>query len=125
MEDAADTHDEPDSLDRTLRAIAARRQAVVTTLEDALRALGDLPSAPDADRQTFSHLALRLKTLLSGDEARTLADAACSDEDALAEAIAAALDADLPDAVKRTLRSLRDDVDRACDEIRAAATAQP
>lgn len=125
MEDAADTHDEPDSLDRTLRAIAARRQAVVTTLEDALRALGDLPSAPDADRQTFSHLTLRLKTLLSGDEARTLADAACSDEEALAEAIDAALDADLPDAVKRTLRSLRDDVDRACDEIRAAATARP
>lgn len=125
MEDAADTHDEPDSLDRTLRAIASRRHAVVTTLEDALRALGDLPSAPDADRQTFSHLALRVKALLSGDESRTLAEAACSDEDALAEAIDAALDADLPDAVKDTLRTLRGDVDRACDEIKAAATARP
>lgn len=121
MRQAVDRAEADDPLRTVLSRIAERRERVVPTLEDEIRALGDLPSAPDADQQGFSHLALRLKVLLSGDEARTLADAACSDEEALREAIDAALEGDLPDSVKGTLRDLRSDVDDACAEIRAAA----
>lgn len=123
MRQAVDSHEgEGDALTDALRTIADRRMRMAEALEDEVRALGDLPSSPDADRQAFSHLALRFKALLSGDEARTLADAACSDEDALAEAIQAALAAeDMPAPVKETLTRLLDDVDRACREIRAAA----
>lgn len=117
LEDAAATLDEGQALARLLSGIAARRRACVVPLEEALRDLGDLPSAPDADRQTFAHLATRLKAALLGNEDATLREAAQADEAALAEAIAGALEADLPETVQATLRRLAEDVAQARDAL--------
>ncbi|GAA0578213.1 lipid kinase [Caenispirillum bisanense] len=121
MRDAAATPDPPDRLSAALEAIADRRGRLVERLEDALRGLGDLPSAPDPDRQTFSHLTLRLKALLSGDQAGTLAEAALTDEDDLTAALSVALQADLPAEATAALRDLQADVAAARQEITAAA----
>lgn len=121
MRDAAATQNPPDRLSATLAAIADRRGRLVSRLEEALRALGDLPSAPDPDRQTVSHLTLKLKALLSGDHAGTVADAALADEDDLTAALEVARQADLPPEAGAALRDLQADVQAARQEITAAA----
>lgn len=123
MGEEAATHTPPDALTDALEAIAARRAPLVGRLEEAMRDLGDLPSAPDADRQAFSHVAARLKALLSNSETRALLDAALDDEDALLEAIDAALTENLPEPVKDLLRTVRADSEEARATLVDAADA--
>ncbi|MGQ9424459.1 hypothetical protein ACXYTJ_00745 [Gilvimarinus sp. F26214L] len=55
-----------------LRAIAGERQTLVEDLQDAVRATGDLPSAPDEDRESVEKLLHRVHASLSEDEIQDL-----------------------------------------------------
>lgn len=63
----------------TLRAHAEQRERWGETLARSIRALGDLPDAPDPEREMASELALRVRELLEGEQA-ALAALAREDE---------------------------------------------
>ncbi|WP_404384019.1 lipid kinase [Caenispirillum salinarum] len=114
-------HQQP-KLANLLREASARRQPVLERLEDAVRAMGDLPSTPDADRQAWSHLATRLMAGLLGTEARTLTEAAIDDEIELIKAVddALALE-DLPGDLRKDLEGLRADAEATRTALRTLA----
>lgn len=120
-EEISADHGQP-RLASLLRAVSARREPVLERLEDAIRAMGDLPSTPDADRQGLSHLAARLMAGLLGTETRTLTDAAMDDETDLIAAIDAALDTEgVPEDVCQILRDLRVDAEDTRSALYALA----
>lgn len=123
-EEIAIQHGQKDLADY-LRAVSARRQPVLERLEDAVRAMGDLPSTPDADCQAFSHLATRLMAGLLGDDVRTLTEAAMDDELELIKTIDAALAVeDLPQDVPAMLKDLRADAEETLDTLRSMRAAE-
>jgi hypothetical protein len=72
--DAAHVHEEGaellagKELSATLRTLAEQRRDAALRLGDHLRALGDLPSEPDADLQTARDLLARLQAALATDQ---------------------------------------------------------
>lgn len=120
-EEISAEHEQP-RLAQVLRQASARRQPILEALEDAVRAMGDLPSTPDADRQAISHLATRLMAGLWGGGSRTLTEAALDDEVELLKTIDQALEVeDLERDVRRTLVDLRDDAQQTREALRALA----
>lgn len=120
MRDEVDSHEVADALTDRLTAIADRRGPLVERLEDEVRAMGDLPSSPDADRQAFTHIATRFKALLSGDDAGPLVEAALDDEREILEAVDTALAVeDMPESAATLLHAARADVEDAMAALKA------
>lgn len=69
--DAADFL-EDEQVAEELRAIAELRDAIVRRLEDEIRATGDLPSVPNADKEGIEQLIHRIRAALSPDETREM-----------------------------------------------------
>lgn len=65
--DAAEFLDDPDASHRC-EAIARERDALADSAADEIRALGELPSVPDRDRETGEQLLQRLGAMFSPDE---------------------------------------------------------
>lgn len=72
-------------------------------LEEEVRRMGNLPSAPDADREAVEQLVTRVKAALSRDEHLALAERAAKVEDDLSARVRAALREDLPPSARELL----------------------
>ncbi len=64
--DAVNLLGESDAGDQLLQ-IAEEREAIAAKLEHAIRALGDLPQAPDTDKESVQKLIHRVRAALSPD----------------------------------------------------------
>src|SRR3546814_19623224 len=77
--------------------LSGRRQKIATTLADHIRALGDLPSEPDADREALGNVVRHVKSMLSDAEWRGLIAEREAGERAPSGSAAAAQRAPFPD----------------------------
>ena len=95
--EAADRHEAAarrigdDALARLLGGLAALRRRQAGELAQVIRASGDLPNAPDRDRQDVRELLSMVMPVLTGDERINLINEAERIEDKLEQALAAAL----------------------------------
>lgn len=103
---------------RTFGELAARRECQALALEEHVRALGDLPREPDADRETLSALLTRLRAHLTSDRREALLSSAQASEEELAARVEEALAQELPDATVTALQALREDVAATLRRVR-------
>lgn len=89
-----------------LQQFAKQRLILTSHLEDAVRAEGDLPSAPDPDRETGSMLLEHLGANLSADEAATVIEHRLQKEEELAELIENAREIGIDDNHAELLKDL-------------------
>lgn len=108
------------ALEQTLGELAARREEQALSLEAHIRALGDLPREPDADRETVSGLLTRLRAHFAADPRGALLSGAIESEQELAARIDEALREDLPEQAAQALRRLREDVASTIRRVRDA-----
>ena len=85
--------DEPVS--QLLVEIADEREQLAQKFEQAIRATDDLPAAPDADRETGEQLIHRLRSLFSSDQTEDVLNQRLEAEDALAQMLTDAREAEL------------------------------
>src|SRR3546814_8412814 len=104
--------------------LSGRRQKIATTLADHIRALGDLPSEPDADREALGNVVRHVKSMLSDDEWRGLIAEREEGERELSRRAEAALRETLPEPVEATLRECRSEASSALDRLSAARQAR-
>lgn len=72
-------------------------------LEDEVRRMGNLPSAPDADREAVEQLVTRVKAALSRDEHLALTERAMKVEEEISVRAGAAFREDLPPSARELL----------------------
>ncbi|MBE0597767.1 MAG: hypothetical protein IH614_10895 [Desulfuromonadales bacterium] len=110
-------------LDSQLRRLFAdleeRHRAYILPLEQAARCQGNLPSAPDADREALEHLLVRLKAALPGDERGRLLESCEKVEQELGQTIRAALEHPLPESLLDLLRHMDQSVAAAHSSLAA------
>jgi hypothetical protein len=106
-EAAAGMLEDDDRLAGRLRDLARARRAAADELGEVIRALGDLPPAPDADLEAARELASLVKAALSPDQRQTLMQERAAAEARLEACTAQALArADLPEAARGALLGL-------------------
>jgi uncharacterized protein (TIGR02284 family) len=98
---------EGQDLSAALRALAEQRRRAAQELGDHVRALGDLPSEPDADLQAARDLLARLQVAMADDRSDQVAQRCRHAEEHLAGRVGAALEEDLPAETRAVLESLR------------------
>lgn len=94
--DAMDIIDSP-AAKAALQPIAQERTEFVERLDRAVRALEDLPSGPDPDKESLEKIYHRLRAALSGNDEREVLEQRLAAEQQLSELVDAAREAD-PDA---------------------------
>lgn len=130
LKDAADAYEDASGivagsdLEELFIELSGRRQKIAATLADHIRALGDLPSEPDADREALGNVVRHVKSMLSDDEWRGLIAEREEDERELSRRVEAALRETLPEPVLETLRECRSEVSSALDRLSAARQAR-
>lgn len=82
--DAADFLDDQQVADE-LREIAQLRDDIVLRLEEVIRATGDLPSVPNADKEGIEQLIHRIRAALSPDETQEVLRQSLTIEQSLQE----------------------------------------
>lgn len=118
---ARSVHDR--ALAALFREIGDERAAMVARSAVYLIALGNLPSAADPDRADLTRVARRVKAALSPDKRRLLVRERERDEDALSDAIDAALSRALPVEIADGLARDREAVERARRRLAEARRA--
>jgi uncharacterized protein (TIGR02284 family) len=103
---AGATTDDAD-LARLFGELAAQRQNAAVRLQGEIRRMGNLPDAPDADREAFEHLATRIRAVVADDAREALLEDCRRREEKLADAVAVALDQELPTATRELLGRLQ------------------
>jgi uncharacterized protein (TIGR02284 family) len=98
-----------------LRQLAAEREVTVMELSGAIRALGDMPDIPDADRVQLSQLVTRVRARFSPRHDGVLADAGVERE----RHIAALARSAAPMVVQPDLRSLLESTAESAEAARA------
>lgn len=100
--------------------LAGRRDRFAGELAELVRRHGDLPSAPDADAETFHRLGNRLRAALSADERRALLEDRIAAEEALLRRIQQALVQPVGADAQELLGEFRQDV----EQVRALLRVQ-
>ena len=101
-QDAAGMVDDP-ALKECFGALAGERATMASELESHIRRMGDLPSEPDPDRGLVAKAVRHIKAALTSDEQLTLLREREQGEDRLAQHVAAALEAPVPEDTRRSL----------------------
>jgi uncharacterized protein (TIGR02284 family) len=121
--DAADWAGDAE-LARQFRELGRTRQRMADELAEHIRRLGDLPSAPDADRETLTQLWAHLRGAVTGSwRAALLAECEQAEqvlEGHIASAVALELAADTREALQRFAR----DIASARERLRGIARAE-
>jgi uncharacterized protein (TIGR02284 family) len=81
----------------------------VSRLEETVRRMGNLPSAPDPDREAFSRLATRVKAALAEDRDRVVAESCSEIETRIIDAVHQARKKDLLDDIRSLLADIGED----------------
>jgi uncharacterized protein (TIGR02284 family) len=111
-----------DHLAGMLHDLARARRAAADELGEVVRALGDLPPAPDADLEVARELATRVKAALSPDQRLTVMQERAAAEARLAACTAQALArADLPETARAALQDLAASSQQARDRLARGA----
>ncbi len=97
--------------------LEVRRNAFADELAAEIRRMGNIPDAPDAEREALEHLAIRLKALLAIDERHALIESCRKMEEKLTETVEEAMQHDLPAGTLQLLRRLQADGMRADAEL--------
>lgn len=99
---------EDEAASGTLEKFATQHQALTPRLEQAIRAEGDLPTAPDPDSEAGSIMLEHIGANLSADETVKVIERRITDEETLNELIQAARDAGLQDQYAELLKDLQE-----------------
>lgn len=90
-------------------------------LEEEVRRMGNLPSAPDADREAVDHFLTRVKAALSRDERAALLERAAEVEAEVAARAEAALREEVPPSARELLRAIAEGAGSTRERLSAAA----
>ena len=84
----------------------------VSQLEETVRRMGNLPSAPDPDREAFSRLATRVKAALADDRDQVVAESCREIETRIIDAVHHVLMKEFSDDVRSLLAEIGEDCGR-------------
>ena len=118
-QEAAGLTEEP-ALGELFTKTGRERERLASELSTYLRQLGDLPAAPDRDRETLEELVTRLKAALSVDKRLVLIDERLQAEKELSSLIESALREKMPVQVHSFLVTMQQNVTDTMDELAAA-----
>lgn len=104
---------EDDTLALLMSELAELRRQQAAELAAQIRAAGDLPKAPDQDRQDMRDLMNMIRPLLTGDERVSLISEREQAEDKLADAVDAALAVSLSREARSLLIGMQSSVHEA------------
>lgn len=123
-EDVADAYEnaasvvEDEAIAQTFLDIARARHAAAEELAEHLRALGDLPRAPDSDYETVRDALMRVKAALSAAELEALVEELRAADEGLEQTVMTALERpDLPARARDVLLQVQDDVRAAKERL--------
>ena len=102
-----------------LRMIMQERQGFIERVEQAIRALGDLPSVPDPDRETGEMLLHHVTAALSSDTATQILEQRIKAERHVLELVQACHVAGLDDAHGKLLREMEQQIHTAIERLEA------
>lgn len=116
---------EEGTLTRLLTNIGAQREAFIPPLENAVRALGDLPSVPDADKETGTMLLHHAAALLTENYAANIIDQRLDAEQQMAELINAGRAVGLDEYCGSLLDLLDENMAQTIKQLQALPEYQP
>lgn len=93
-----------------------------SALAKHIRASGDLPQAPDPDREVMENVLAGIKGFFQGDVRGTLISERERSESAIADAVRAALEQDFPTDLRSLLDNILAHTDIAKEKLAAART---
>lgn len=109
-----------DAVAQDLERLAARREALVEALDQAIWNMGELTEKPDADLETVRGLKLHLEALVHlSDSAHLIGQCRETDEKVLRAAAELDKAGDLPTELREAVRRIRDDAELASSELAA------
>jgi uncharacterized protein (TIGR02284 family) len=111
------------SLAALFASIGRLRGELAAGLAPHVRRLGDLPAAPDRDRETVAELTARIKSALAEDERLELLAERQRGEDELQRLVAAALRQELPGETDACLRDALKEIAATRERLAAARAA--
>lgn len=110
---------EDTELSDLFRELSRQHEGAAEDVEKRIREKGELPKAPDADREAVELVLSRLKATLSEDERATLLEEREQIETDLAEYTDKALQEDLSEKTRSLLERIRNDAVSAKERLRA------
>lgn len=109
-----------------LRTIVQQREALMVRIEDAIRALGDLPSVPDPDKETGQMLLQQISAAISADTAAEILKQRVEAEKHLLELVDACRATSLAQSQAALLDDMDDHIteceDQLCIQIKSSST---
>lgn len=108
--DAAARRVHDDELRQLFAELAASRRRQARELAPHIRALGDLPKAPDADQEDMRELLYTIIPLLSGDQRASLINEREQADRELLQSVDCALRQPLPAEIQADLATMRDTI---------------
>ena len=108
-----------DHITPVLRMIMQERQGFIQRIEQAIRALGDLPSVPDPDRETGEMLLHHVTAALSSDTATQILEQRIKAERHVLELVQACHAAGLDDAHGQLLVEMEQQIHSAIERLDA------
>ncbi|HSX85278.1 MAG TPA: DUF2383 domain-containing protein [Cellvibrio sp.] len=108
-----------DHITPVLCMIMQERQGFIERIEQAIRALGDLPSVPDPDRETGEMLLHHITAALSSDTATQILEQRIKAERHVLELVQACHAAGLDDAHEKLLREMEQQIHTAIERLEA------
>ena len=110
---------EDTKLSNLFRELSRQHKFAAEDLEKRIREKGELPKAPDADREAVELVLSRLKATLSEDERAALLEEREQIETDLVECVAKALQEDLSEKSRSLLERIRSNAVSAKERLRA------
>ena len=108
-----------DHITPVLRMIMQERQGFIQRIEQAIRALGDLPSVPDPDRETGEMLLHHVTAALSSDTATQILEQRIKAERHVLDLVQACHAAGLDDAHGKLLVEMEQQIHSAIERLDA------
>lgn len=121
---AAAERTEDTALKTLFAELASQRRQLAGDLAEHIRALGDLPQAPDPDKEQFDGFMSTVKSLLSGDERGTLIDERLAGEAQLEQFLDVAQRLDPSSALADMLDRIRNSVQMTRHRLHAARSSK-
>lgn len=108
-----------------LRTIVQQREALMVRIESAIRALGDLPSVPDPDKETGQMLLQQISAAISENTAAEILKQRVEAEKHLLELVDACRETSLAQSQARLLDDMDDHIteseDQLCIQIKSSS----
>ena len=107
-------------LSALFRDLAESHRRHVEQLDRQVEAMGELPSRPNAERETLEWVATWMRSVFSASQREALLEKAAETEDRLAQSIEQGLEVDMPQEARQLLKDIRETVGAALERISSA-----